>query len=426
MPSLANTFWNPVLSGPSAEAAWKAVREVSNALEQVEDWTEHGGSLSRGAIGAAILFGYLARATGDERALSISRHLQDVAGDLLAQSRIESGLYGGFIGIGWAASHLRDLLEPGAEDPASEIDDAVCRILDQRVWKGPYDLINGLVGHGVYGLERLETGAGREILARVIGHLECLALPKDEGLAWFTPSWQLPQWQRDIAPRGYWNLGLAHGIPGVIALMGRAIQADVEGAIARRLLDGGVAWMLARRNPEGAQGWFNSSLAEGETWVPNGSRVAWCYGDLGLASALLMASRDAGRKDWESEALQILREVAARPRETRGIRDACLCHGTSGNALIFLRLYHATHENCFLKAAHDHLDWTMSFQDSKRPFGGFPTHHLDDNKQSAMKYIPGLLEGNIGVALTLVAALTDHAPDWDRHLLVSLAPMSRA
>ncbi len=172
------------------------------------------------------------------------------------------------------------------------------------------------------------------------------------------------------------------------------------------------------------QGWFGTSLSEGREWGHQGSRLAWCYGDLGLAAALLMASRDTGRSDWEAEALQVARDAAVRPRETRGIRDAGLCHGTAGNALIFLRLYHATGEICFLDAALDHLDWTLAFRNPKKPFGGFPQHRLDNDQLSSIGYVPGLLEGNAGVALVLLAALTCQAPDWDRHLLVSLDPRS--
>lgn len=420
----ATEFWEPVLQGDRAEAAWKAVWEVSDALT-VFDWSKQNPSLSSGSAGAALLFGYLAKVTGEAGALSNCRMLMDIAGGMLAGQASDCSLFAGFPGIGWAANHLHDLLDPASEDPASEIDDAVILMLDRPEWHDSYDLIIGLVGHGVYALERLKTEAGREILARVVRHLDRLAVPKDGGFAWFTPAWQLPPWQRELAPEGYWNLGLAHGIPGVLALLGRAIKADVESATAKRLLEGGMAWLLAHRNIEGGEGWFANSLPEGQQWKSRDSRVAWCYGDLGLSAALLMASRDAGRTDWEAEALRIARDAAARPRVSRGIRDSGLCHGTAGNALIFLRLYHATGETCFLDSALDHLDWTLEFRDPGKPYGGFPKYCFDDHKPS-MGFFPGLLEGNAGVALVLLAALTNQAPDWDRHFLISLDPRSRA
>lgn len=426
MTTLTKTPWAPVLAGPQAEAAWRAVWDVSRALDALPDWSQEGPSLSGGAAGAALFQGYLAKATGSPEALAACQRLQAIAGDLLVSQASSTGLFAGFPGVGWAAAHLQALLEPGGEDCASEIDEALDLLLARKTWQDSYDLIIGLVGHGVYALERLEAGLGRPLLARVIGHLERLAVAREEGLAWFTPAWQLPAWQREFAPEGYWNLGLAHGIPGVLALLGRAIQAGVATDTAQRLLEGGVAWLLARRNPKGTQGWYNTSLSEGLPWTPQGSRVAWCYGDLGLAAALLSAARDADRPDWEATALRTARDAAARPRESRGVRDAGLCHGSAGNALIHLRLWHATGEDCFRQAALDHLDWTLAFRNPAQPFGGFPQYRLDDARQASMHYTPGLLEGGSGVALTLLAALTDQAPDWDRHLLISLTPRSRA
>ena len=53
-------------------------------------------------------------------------------------------------------------------------------------------------------------------------------------------------------PSGYYNLGLAHGVPGVIALLGQACAAGVAVDKARPLLDGAVHWLLAHQEgPDG-------------------------------------------------------------------------------------------------------------------------------------------------------------------------------
>ena len=49
-----------------------------------------------------------------------------------------------------------------------------------------------------------------------------------DGITWRTdPAW-LPDETRQKFPRGYYNTGLAHGVPGVIALLGLACAAGVE------------------------------------------------------------------------------------------------------------------------------------------------------------------------------------------------------
>jgi hypothetical protein len=52
-------------------------------------------------------------------------------------------------------------------------------------------------------------------------------------------------------PRGYYNLGLAHGVPGVIAFLGKVCAVGVACDKARPLLDGAVHWLLEQEGPDG-------------------------------------------------------------------------------------------------------------------------------------------------------------------------------
>jgi hypothetical protein len=139
----------------------------------------------------------------------------------------------------------------------------------------------------VYTLERLagRSDASRlaalDCLKRVIDHLARTAERRPDGITWWnSPDWLIPQ-TRDKYPRGYYNLGLAHGVPGVIALLASACAAGVETDRARPLLDGAVCWLLAQDLPAGFPAW----VVGDETAAP--ARLAWCYGDLGAAVSLL-------------------------------------------------------------------------------------------------------------------------------------------
>ena len=67
------------------------------------------------------------------------------------------------------------------------------------------------------------------------------------GSAWFTPPERLPEWQREIHTRGYYNLGVAHGLPGVVPVLAGACVAGVAAERARPLLESSVSFLLARR-----------------------------------------------------------------------------------------------------------------------------------------------------------------------------------
>src|SRR5262249_36055361 len=160
-----------------------------------------------------------------------------------------------------------------------------------------YDLINGLVGFCVYALERLSRPAALACLERIVERLAETAEQRPDGVTWWTnPAW-LPPETRAQFPHGYHNLGLAHGVPGVIALLGRVCAAGVAVAQARPLLDGAVRWLLAQQRPGGFAHWVAPEVAA------RPARLAWCYGDPGVAAALLWAARCVGQPEWEAAAL---------------------------------------------------------------------------------------------------------------------------
>ena len=86
-------------------------------------------------------------------------------------------------------------------------------------------------------------------------------------------------------------------------MLGRAAAAGVTGA--RPLLDGAVAWQLARDLAAG----FPEAEFPGTDPVP--ARAAWCYGDPGIAVGLLTAARAVGAGEWEERALATAERMAS-------------------------------------------------------------------------------------------------------------------
>src|SRR5262249_52724928 len=259
----------------------------------------------------------------------------------------------------WALSRLQEFL-PGfdGETDAAEIDEVLLRHLGQAPWRDNYDLVSGLAGFGVYALERLPRPAAVACLERVVDLLAETAERREDGVTWWTnPAW-LPAEGQEKSPGGYYNLGLAHGVPGVIALLGLARAAGIASDRAEHLLRGAVEWLLAQQGPSGFAAWVEPEITRvvvrsppvvarspdraTDGWsgaepapqvggiISRPARLAWCYGDPGVAAALLGAARCVAEPGWEREALVIARRAARRPSEQAGVRDAGLCHGAAG------------------------------------------------------------------------------------------------
>jgi len=241
--------WKPLLQDDLAAQALAAVHDIAAALEsQADREGSRYASLAGGLTGEALFYTYLALQTGDDAPAERAAQLVEKAVDVLAETPLPPNLYTGFAGVAWTMEHLRGRLfeeDSEEEDPVQEIDEALLTPLQRSPWPGDYDLITGLVGLGVYALERLPRPTAATLLGNVVDRLAETADVSEEGAAWFTRPEDLPEWQREIHAKGSYNLGVAHGLPGVVPVLAGATAAGIERA--RPLLDDSVRWLLARR-----------------------------------------------------------------------------------------------------------------------------------------------------------------------------------
>jgi len=414
--------WKVLLEGDLALRSMQAVEDIARALESYTPPADDPQfpSLAGGAAGEALLHAYLALHNGEEHQAERAATLLETAAQILATTVLPPGLYSGFSGIAWVAEHLQTrLFEPDPEDgdPNREIDEALLAYLSSLTEPDEYDLIRGFTGLGVYARERLPSPSGAELLERVIDRLAAQAETGPEGTTWFTPPNRLPDWQREIYPQGLYNLGVAHGIPAVIALLAIACRNGVAADRARPLLDGAVRWLLARQLPAGKGSCFGTAFVADEE--PTASRLAWCYGDPGIAATLLVAARAAGEPAWEDKALEVARAAASRPAERSFVRDAGVCHGAAGLAHLFNRFWQTSGEEVFRDAARFWIEHALELRFPGEGIAGFRAWHALAGSTGQWTAVPGLLEGAAGVALVLLAAVSPAEPEWDRILLVS-------
>lgn len=416
--------WAPILSDSSNAGA--LAREAIDAIAQ-DLVTKTFGSGERpvrppAAYEEALLYGYLA-ANGDprfsERAIECLNQQIETASEMSSYP----GLHSGLSGLAWTTEHLSRLFDGGAEaadeDLTADINAVLVKYLQRAGFEHIYDLISGLVGIGVYFLERWPRPDAIQGIRLVFEHLESLAVHTDSGTTWRTGADQLPQWQARLCPNGYYNLGVAHGVPGVIYFLGQISGTGiVEQDRLRRLLDGAVAWVVAQQLPPESTSRFPSWVAPGEE--PIGSRFAWCYGDLGIMAVLLQTARRVQRRDWHDFAHALLDQCLLRQPEEGDVVDAPLCHGAAGAAHIFNRIYQSEGDPRCRDASLLWLDRALAMRQPGSGVGGFSVLIRPDvGGPIAWEANPALLDGSIGIALALLAALTPVEPDWDRLLLLS-------
>jgi lantibiotic biosynthesis protein len=456
--------WQPILAGREAARALAAIDAIAHRLAEWPAFAQDdrfGASLATGDAGLAVLFSYLDRVYPHAGYADLAAERLEGAVDRLATSFHLPGLYQGFAGIAWTVEHLRDRRHASgaadlanlanhasdaseasdarsasdasgargandpsdaseasdADDPNTEIDRALFELLARTPWRDAYDLTSGLVGYGAYALERWPGTMATACLSRVCEHLEELAVPQEVGISWPTAESNLHPDERRSFPHGMFNLGVAHGVPGVLPVLAQAAAVGAASDSTRALLHEAVAWLLSRKLPAGDASVFPSAWGPGAEPLP--ARAAWCYGDPGIAAVLWVTGRAAGVPAWEAEALSLARTAARRAPEAAGVRDACLCHGAAGLGHLFNRLHQATGDPELLAAAREWMRRALDLLEPGRGIGGSVTWGPDATGAMDWRDEPSVLTGAAGVALALLAATSPVEPAWDRFLLLS-------
>jgi lantibiotic biosynthesis protein len=408
----AMTTWQPLLTGQLAERSWRAVRAIARAVVHMEERRSDPPS-------RLMFWSYLAGAL-DERwvADQQDRAAQEVA-TWLGRGLRPSSLFAGLAGAGWVLAHVSD----------SETSEEILAIIDHQLelelaaerWHGHFDLISGVVGTGVYLLERCATSASpvaQRCLGRVLDHLIAMSETTADGRAWFTPFELLADTHRTRWPGGHYNCGLAHGNPGVVALLARLASYEPR---AEAVAAQAARWLVAQRGTDRAHGRYPAVVGR-DPGAREPTRTAWCYGDAGVATALWSAAARLGTPI--GPAIELARECATRQPGRCGVVDAGLCHGAVGLAHIFNRCYQSSHDAVFRDAATSWYERALALRHDDRGVGGFLAWAVTGPDQElGWVASDSLLEGAIGIALALLAAIHPVEPAWDRMLLCDLPPV---
>ncbi|MGW1198843.1 lanthionine synthetase C family protein [Streptomyces sp. NPDC002536] len=292
---------------------------------------------------------------------------------------------------------------------------------------GTYDAISGLAGLGAHLLDDPgRPDALTEVLTALTGltgplHLDGHVLP----------GWWTAQLRTGLAPAtpetGHANVGLAHGIPGPLALLALAREAGVTVAGQDEAIRGMAEWLLSVRQFAADGPWWPRTMVLGEDGAvvakdTTPGRPSWCYGTAGIARALYLAGRALDVPEWRDMAVTALRAAladAGRAHETRAagrLEDAGLCHGWSGLLQATWRMANDTGDATLRAALPWLADRILELAAPEAPFGLIPPAP-DGNITSAPA---GFLTGAAGTALALQTFATDAAPvtGWDRGLLL--------
>ena len=259
--------WKPLFQGRRAEVLESSIMEIAQDYERYSVSVEDG-SYGAGHCGIALFLAHLSVTSGDKEFATMAEKHLDQALDCVRVRTPPSGFFVGLAGIGWSVQHLARLfgVEPHPE-MTEDVDSAILEAVETSPWAWEFDLVYGLAGIANYGLDHTQHRLGEKLVREVVNRLSEIAIRFDEGLSWLsTPELMTEENARQF-PEGRLDLGLAHGVPGVIATLARIERSDFASEESHRLLVDSVRWLRAQRRPKGegsllahpANAWVTSS-----------------------------------------------------------------------------------------------------------------------------------------------------------------------
>lgn len=371
---------------------------------------ENGKGLMGGKMGVALFFFYYAKLVDKQEPYDFGLELISKVFDDINNGFNFHTHASGLAGIGTSLTLLTeaDLLDADLNEILDGLDEYLYTLMISEIKNDNYDFLHGAVGLGLYFLKR-KTNNSKKYLAEFIKELDKIATKDEEGIRW------LYVLDHKKHTKGN-NLSLSHGLASIIVILSKIYKLGIEKEMSLELLEGSVKYLL---NQQLDSLKFHSMFP---SWVggdsPTNSRLAWCYGDLGIAIALWVTGNYVGKDEWKNKAVEILLKTTDRTEIAQtGVVDAGLCHGAAGNAHIYNRMFKYTGITEFKKASDYWFSKTYEMavhDDTLSGFKAFRTKEFGGPYEEL-----GFLEGIAGIGLALISAVSNIEPKWDECLLLS-------
>ncbi|AYB39516.1 lanthionine synthetase C family protein [Brevibacillus laterosporus] len=290
-----------------------------------------------------------------------------------------------------------------------------------------YDVIQGVSGIGRYLLANKQISELYSALKNVLDYLVNLSQPIKLSNGSKIPGWYLTQdmqyLERDKKryPKGNFNVGLAHGIPGPLALLSLAMREGIEVPGQRDAIRRIAEWLLRwQENDEYGIIWRDRVGLEeelGQISQPLIRRDAWCYGTPGVARSLYLAGEALQDLSYCELAIRAYDDVFKRPENHWNLYANTFCHGKAGLLQMTMRMAMVTDDERFQPHIEYLTEKLLEEFNPSLPFGYQDIEPVGDEIIRLNK--AGLLEGVAGIGLTLLSASSKQEPIWDHPFLLA-------
>lgn len=362
----------------------------------LEERQEHVSGLLGGAFGETLALFMLNRQFGLPQ--DVAERFLDETLDEIHHNRLMPTYCNGLAGTGIGLMLLadNDFIELEAE-ALDDFDAYLSRAMAAFIAQGNFDLLHGATGIALYFAKRSDMAreSAREALATYVNSLEKALVKTTDNdgaeYAWCRMKKDFSQEER--------NISMSHGLSGIANILAqiyaRHILPATEDKKAKEMIEALTRTILAQRIDFTKYRSAFPSYYKAADEQSRFSRLAWCYGDIGILATLAIVAETTDNPSLAAriEPL-VLAETTRRRTEHTYVRDACVCHGAAG---IYAYFQHASRMSPGCAPLHAAAKYWKEY------ISALPTDRLcyDPISKTYNKQY-SILNGYAGIALALL------------------------
>jgi lantibiotic modifying enzyme len=362
-------------------------------------------SLLCGKSGIALFLFEYSSFAGDEDADSLARHLLEISIEEIGNSKhLEPTHCHGFSGTAWALDYMHQqghLVDNSISIFGDDLRESLKKQANNMLKRGNYDFLHGACGILLYLLD-----SGIDIDESV----EMLISLGEESSQHF--KWE--SWQDDMPGSKTYNMSLAHG---QVSLLHVLIKAYEQKPNIRWLtiIEKSVKFIMSTKiQASDSLSVYPNFATDAILTEVKPSRLAWCYGDLGVANILYNASELLENSDLKSFSSGVLSRCASRKTfEQTYISDVFFCHGSSGLSTFFAHLFYKHQDTQYRDAALHWLGYTLDHSNNSGDLAGFKFNKTQDYQRPF-----AVLEGISGVGLSMLGLVGKEPNNWHKFFIL--------
>lgn len=395
----------------------------------VRPWNEL--ALSNGIPGLCMLYAELSNNfPGEDWEMEGHKYLSRIVDCIREQGLISASMFSGGAGIGLAALCLSangTKYTNFIHSINAYIIKMLPNILTMERKDGAiishYDVMEGISGVLSYLLLQKDQNEILSCLKESIQYL--INLTKDfqyhnnEIPGWYVSSKnQFSSVESEEYPEGNFNTSMSHGAAGIMSALSLAIIEGIElegqRSAIRRILEFLDSYKIKEerifwKGQISLKEYLNKEMIRND----NARRDAWCYGNIGIAYAMILAGGALGEQRPQKQGIQILHDTV---KDIRGVFSPSFCHGFSGILQTLNSVEKIIHKEEFSKEKEQLQTKILSFYEEDYVFG-FRNVEIDRNVIKKFDAI-GILDGVCGTCLTLLDNNCTQKTPWSRAFML--------